>query len=72
MTAGASTPTPITKEVIDFLEAYNKNDPGSLLSLGYKRLILQVIKFYLNVNSLKSRIKPGFSLNESLESFYQE
>lgn len=29
VTAGASTPTPITKEVIDFLEAYDKNDPST-------------------------------------------
>ena len=27
VTAGASTPTPVTKEVIDFLEAYDPNDP---------------------------------------------
>ena len=26
VTAGASTPTPVTKEVIDFLEAYDPND----------------------------------------------
>ena len=29
VTAGASTPTPITKEVIDFLEVYDKNDPST-------------------------------------------
>lgn len=29
VTAGASTPTPITKEVIDFLEAYNEEDPNT-------------------------------------------
>lgn len=29
VTAGASTPTPITKEVIDFLEQYDKNDPST-------------------------------------------
>ena len=29
VTAGASTPTPITKEVIDFLEAYNEEDPST-------------------------------------------
>ena len=29
VTAGASTPTPITKEVIEFLEAYDKNDPST-------------------------------------------
>ena len=27
VTAGASTPTPVTKEVIDFLEAYDPNNP---------------------------------------------
>ena len=29
VTAGASTPTPITKEVIDFLEAYDENDSST-------------------------------------------
>ncbi|MDA3130722.1 4-hydroxy-3-methylbut-2-enyl diphosphate reductase [Aliibacillus thermotolerans] len=29
VTAGASTPTPITKEVIKFLEQYDKNDPST-------------------------------------------
>lgn len=29
VTAGASTPTPITKEVITFLEQYDKNDPST-------------------------------------------
>ena len=27
VTAGASTPTPIVKEVINFIEKYDKNDP---------------------------------------------
>jgi len=29
VTAGASTPTPLTKEVIDFLEKFNEQDPGT-------------------------------------------
>ncbi|SFL66752.1 4-hydroxy-3-methylbut-2-enyl diphosphate reductase [Salibacterium qingdaonense] len=29
VTAGASTPTPITKEVIDFLKQYDENDPST-------------------------------------------
>ncbi len=29
VTAGASTPTPITKEVIDFLEQFDPNDPAT-------------------------------------------
>ena len=29
VTAGASTPTPIVKEVITFLEKYDKNDPST-------------------------------------------
>ncbi|MDI3328164.1 MAG: 4-hydroxy-3-methylbut-2-enyl diphosphate reductase [Alicyclobacillaceae bacterium] len=29
VTAGASTPTPITKEVIDFLERFDENDPNT-------------------------------------------
>ncbi|OIJ22148.1 4-hydroxy-3-methylbut-2-enyl diphosphate reductase [Anaerobacillus alkalidiazotrophicus] len=29
VTSGASTPTPITKEVISFLEKFNKNDPST-------------------------------------------
>ncbi|MFR1836607.1 MAG: 4-hydroxy-3-methylbut-2-enyl diphosphate reductase, partial [Turicibacter sanguinis] len=29
ITAGASTPTPITKEVIDFLEAYDELDAST-------------------------------------------
>lgn len=34
VTAGASTPTPITKEVITFLENFDKNDPSTWAQTG--------------------------------------
>ncbi|MBB6454298.1 4-hydroxy-3-methylbut-2-enyl diphosphate reductase [Salirhabdus euzebyi] len=46
VTAGASTPTPITKEVIKFLEGYDQNNPDSwdIRSKVEKRKILPKVK----------------------------
>ncbi|MFD0869720.1 4-hydroxy-3-methylbut-2-enyl diphosphate reductase [Chlamydia abortus] len=47
VTSGASTPTPITKEVIDYLERFDPNDPGTWAierTIDMNRLIPAVAK----------------------------
>lgn len=44
VTAGASTPTPITKEVISFLEKFDKNDPNTWVKEKKAKKILPKVK----------------------------
>ncbi len=52
VTAGASTPTPLTKEVIDFLESFHENDPTTHL----KKRTINMKKILPKVREKKEKI----------------